>query len=156
MRNVSPAILVDTNVLVYVYDPRDQVKQRQAAIVLDKLLRTEQVVLSVQCLTEFFNTVTRRLPEPLTPAEASVRVERLTRLCRVLELTPLAVLECLPRHCGAQAVLLGCPHLGSSQAQPDTVSPDGGCQARALPRGRSGTCTPFDPAFDLDALSSGP
>ena len=76
-----------------VCDPRDHDKQRQAAIVLDKLIRTEQVVLSVQCLTEFFNTVTRRLPEPLTPAEASVRVERLTRLCHVLELTPLAVLE---------------------------------------------------------------
>ena len=147
MRNVSPAILVDTNVLVYVYDPRDHVKQRQAAIVLDKLIRTQQVVLSVQCLTEFFNTV--------TPAEASVRVERLTRLCHVLELTPLAVLEgCrgTVEHglsfwdalIWAVAKRNRIPYLLTEDAE----------HGRFLEGVRF--LNPFDPAFDLDALSSGP
>ena len=155
MRNVSPAILVDTNVLVYVYDPRDQVKQRQAAIVLDKLLRTEQVVLSVQCLTEFFNTVTRRLPEPLTPAEASVRVERLTRLCRVLELTPLAVLECcrgtVEHRLSFWDALIWT--VAKRNRIPYLLTEDAK-HGRFLEGVRF--LKPFDPAFDLDALSSGP
>lgn len=93
MRNVLNAFLIDTNVLVYVYDPRDLSKQSRAMEVLDRLVGNQCAVLSVQCLTEFFNVVTRRLPEPLTGEEAWVRVERLSRVCRILDLTPGVVLE---------------------------------------------------------------
>lgn len=93
MTNASNAFLVDTNVLVYAYDPRDRPKQERALLVIDSLIASERAVLSVQCLSEFFSVSTRRLPERMTPEEARVRVERLARACRVLDLTPTIVLE---------------------------------------------------------------
>lgn len=51
------------------------------------------MVLSVQCLSEFFNATTRRLPERLSPLEALTQLERFVRSCRVYPLTPAAALE---------------------------------------------------------------
>lgn len=93
MTNASNALLVDTNILVYMYDPRDRTKQKQAVRVFDALVISHRAVLSVQCLSEFFGVVTRRLLEPITPQEALIRVERLSRVCRVLDLTSIVVLE---------------------------------------------------------------
>jgi predicted nucleic acid-binding protein len=86
-------ILVDTNVLVYPYDSRDKGKQAQARSVLDIVVLSGRAVLSVQCLTEFFRSTRWRLPEPLSPDEALVRVEHLARLCRVLNMTAPVVIE---------------------------------------------------------------
>lgn len=93
MTNVSNAFLLDTNVLVYAHDPRDRAKQERALLILDGLIRSGRAVLSVQCLSEFFRVVTRRLPEPMTPAHALAQVERLVRSCHILDLTPAVVLE---------------------------------------------------------------
>jgi predicted nucleic acid-binding protein len=89
----SDAFLLDTNVLVYAYDPRDRTKQERALLVLDRLIQRERAALSGQCLSEFFSVVTQRLPEPLTRTEAITHVERLSRACHVLALTPGVVLE---------------------------------------------------------------
>ena len=86
-------ILVDTNILVYLYDPRDLEKQERAREVLDQLVAHSQAVLSVQCLTEFFRTVRWRLPDPLGPEDALLRVTRLAGACRVLDLTASIVLQ---------------------------------------------------------------
>jgi predicted nucleic acid-binding protein len=93
MTNALNAILVDSNILVYAYDPRDRRKQELAVLVIDRLIEAGMAVLSVQCLSEFFNATTRKLPERLSPAEALERVTRLARSCRILDLTPAAVLE---------------------------------------------------------------
>ncbi len=93
MTNALNAFLIDSNILVYVYDPRDKRKQELAAILVDRLITAGQAVLSVQCLTEFFNATTRKLPERLSPVQATERVSRLIRSCRILDLTPDAVLE---------------------------------------------------------------
>jgi len=93
MRNVSSAILVDSNILVYAFDPRDLRKQRIAAELIETLVEREQAVLSVQCLPEFFNATTRKLPEPLRPSDAHREVERFVLTCPVFDLTPSAVLE---------------------------------------------------------------
>jgi predicted nucleic acid-binding protein len=93
MTNASSATLVDSNILVYAFDPRDLAKQRLAIDLLERLTQTQQAVLSVQCLSEFYSAVTRKLPERLTPAIALEQVARLTRACRVFDLTPVAVLE---------------------------------------------------------------
>jgi predicted nucleic acid-binding protein len=87
------AFLVDTNVLVYAHDPRDRRKQERALEVLDRLIPHGLAVLSVQCLTEFFRAVRWKLPEPLDPQEALAQVERLIRACRVLDLTPMVVID---------------------------------------------------------------
>ncbi|MBM2827022.1 MAG: PilT protein [Dehalococcoidia bacterium] len=93
MTNGSIGFLIDTNILIYTHDPRDRTKQQQATSVLRHLFQSGQAVLSVQCLTEFFNVATRRLPEPMTRADALAEVERFSQLCRVIDLTPAVVLE---------------------------------------------------------------
>lgn len=93
MTNGWSAFLVDSNVLVYAFDPRDQRKRRQAVVVLERLVSSGRGVLSVQCLSEFFNVVTRRLPEPIPARMALLELERFARLWRILELTPVVVLE---------------------------------------------------------------
>lgn len=53
------ATLVDTNVLVYVFDPGDPRKQRIAAESLDRGLRLDSVRLAHQTVVEFVSAVTR-------------------------------------------------------------------------------------------------
>jgi predicted nucleic acid-binding protein len=77
------ASLVDTNVLVYRFDPRDPVKQRRADEILRNGLSDASVVLVHQCIVEFVAAVTRPRQDlggaPLLPLdEARVKAERLT------------------------------------------------------------------------------
>ena len=93
MRSDLAGFLVDSNILIYVHDPRDQTKQERAFEVLDRLIKSKSAVISVQCLSEFFSTVRWKLPEPLSQLHALAQVESFTLTCRVLSLTPHAVLE---------------------------------------------------------------
>jgi predicted nucleic acid-binding protein len=61
------SILVDTNVLVYAYDPRDPTKNLHAQALLKALHDHKAGYLSVQSLAEFMNT-TRKLAIPPTTA----------------------------------------------------------------------------------------
>ncbi|HXG36684.1 MAG TPA: PIN domain-containing protein [Dehalococcoidia bacterium] len=89
------AFLVDANVLVYAYDPTDGRKRERAISILDHLSATQLGVLSVQVLGEFFVTVTRKIPSPLTPNQAERSVTNYIRSWPVFDLTPLIVLEAL-------------------------------------------------------------
>jgi len=151
MRNGLPVLLVDTNVLVYMYDPRDVQKQDRAGEVFDRLVNERRAVLSVQCLSEFFSTVTRRLPQHMTQLQAIERIDRLSHVCDVLDLTPQSVLD------GCQAVVQhpmsiwdaliwavaranGVPYILTEDSDHGRVV--GGVRY----------ANPFAPAFDLDAL----
>ena len=87
------AILVDTNVLVYAYDPTDGAKRSQAGAVLRKMMAEDTAVLSAQILGEFFVTVTRKIPSPLTVLEAQERITNYLSSAPVYNVTPLIVLE---------------------------------------------------------------
>jgi len=93
MTNVSHGFLIDTNVLVYPYDPRDVAKQQQALLVVRTLVTQNRAILSTQCLTELFNVVANRLPQRMSVSEARARVEALSESCRVIEVTLMVVLE---------------------------------------------------------------
>ena len=93
MRNGSSAFLVDTNVLVYAYDPTDRTKRERAIAVLERLGSQHMGALSSQILGEFFVTVTRKIPSPLTPAEAERSVTHYVRSWVVYDLTELVILE---------------------------------------------------------------
>jgi predicted nucleic acid-binding protein len=74
------AALVDTNVLVYVYDPRAPAKQRRAQQILLEGLKADSVRLPHQALVEFVAAVTRPTPAgpPLLPvADARREAEEL-------------------------------------------------------------------------------
>jgi predicted nucleic acid-binding protein len=61
MRNGPTAFFVDTNVLVYAYDPEEGDKRSQAMRVLARLGTTRRGSISAQVLGEFFVTVTRKI-----------------------------------------------------------------------------------------------
>jgi predicted nucleic acid-binding protein len=61
---------IDTNILIYAYDVDAGVKHRVAAALLKQLWEEETGVLSTQVIQEFYVNVTRKIPSPLTPAQA--------------------------------------------------------------------------------------
>lgn len=88
-------ILLDTNVIVYLFDQNQAAKQAQAAALLLVLQELGIARLSAQSLSEFCAVVTRRLEPPLSPAETLVQVEHFTRSFPTLPVTSLVVLEAL-------------------------------------------------------------
>lgn len=81
------ATLVDTNVLVYLYDPHSPEKQRRAEALLREGVKTDSVRLPHQALVEFVAAVTRttRSTGPLLPvAEARREAEELLSMFGVL------------------------------------------------------------------------
>jgi predicted nucleic acid-binding protein len=69
------AVLVDTNILVYRYDPRDPRKQRIADDLLRTGLQRDSVRLPHQVLIEFHAVVKRSIPSygPLLNSEDALR-----------------------------------------------------------------------------------
>jgi len=88
-----PAILIDTNVLVYAYDRREFARQKHAIGVLERLHVLGSGRLSVQSLAEFFRAVTRGPHPILKVTEAAQQVEHLARGWPVIDLSPMIVLE---------------------------------------------------------------
>jgi predicted nucleic acid-binding protein len=88
-----PPILIDTNLLIYLYDPNQPDKQKQSELVLEQLELTRNGRLSVQALAEFFSVATRKLSRSLTSAQALNQVTLFTRLWPVFDLTPMIVME---------------------------------------------------------------
>jgi predicted nucleic acid-binding protein len=85
------AALVDTNVLVYVFDPTDPRKQRIAAELLDRGLHENSIRIPHQAIVEFVAVTTRQRgrgqhakPPLLTPRAAHREAEELLSLFEVL------------------------------------------------------------------------
>ena len=89
------AVLIDSNILVYAYDSRFEVKRARAIDTLAAVGSARLGCLSTQNLAEFF-AVVRRGPSPMLTAEAaSARVEIYMRTWRILDLTPAVIREAL-------------------------------------------------------------
>lgn len=71
------AALVDTDVLVHRYDPRDPQKQQIATRVLRDGLANNSIRIAHQSIVEFYAAVTRPDQLILEPAEATQEVEEL-------------------------------------------------------------------------------
>lgn len=85
--------LIDTNILVYVYDRSEPAKQALALALLRQMPYSGAGAISTQTLAEFYNAVTRRLKENLSPAEAYERLQNLEQSWPVITVTPAVVLE---------------------------------------------------------------
>ena len=70
MPAAEPLVFVDTNILLYAHDSAAGRKRDDAAVLLAELWRDRRGALSVQVLQEFFVNVTRKIPKPLTLAQA--------------------------------------------------------------------------------------
>jgi predicted nucleic acid-binding protein len=87
--------LADSNLLIYVYDARDLTKQQRAMSVTEGLVERGAGTVSTQVLGEFFNTVTRKLPTPLTMQEAEQEVQNIVTAWNVVDLTSAIVLDAI-------------------------------------------------------------
>lgn len=65
----------DTNILVYANDSSEKVKQKIARDLIRDTLNKQTGVISVQVLSEFWVTVTRKLKEPLSFEIAEKEIE---------------------------------------------------------------------------------
>jgi len=72
---------VDTNILVYAYDSSTPSKREIAKNILTKLWGERTGALSVQVLQEFYVTVTRKIPKPLTTSVAQEIVASYASWC---------------------------------------------------------------------------
>ena len=88
-----PPILIDTNLLVYLYDTGSPRKAAVARRVLDRLELTRSGRLSVQSLTEFIHVSTRKIDPPISRDEALTQATLFARMWPIFGLTPLIVLE---------------------------------------------------------------
>lgn len=88
-------ILLDTNLLVYIYDSLDRTKHDRAIEVVDRLIRTNRAVISTQVIGEFFMATTRAKRPLLTPAEALARMRNYLAACHVVDVTQLISLEAI-------------------------------------------------------------
>ena len=87
----SRKAFVDTNVLLYAYDPSEAAKQPIARDLLASLWDQHGGVLSTQVLQEFYNAATRKLPLPLSRDEAREVVD-LYRAWPVVTIDPALIL----------------------------------------------------------------
>jgi len=87
------AILIDTNILVYSFDLAEPQKKAIARELLAQLQLYQQGHLSIQCVAEFFNVVSRGILPKMTAEDASVQVEFFLHSFPVYPLTSAIVRE---------------------------------------------------------------
>ncbi|MBO3461032.1 PIN domain-containing protein [Aetokthonos hydrillicola Thurmond2011] len=92
---MNARVLLDTNILVYIYDSFDPVKQERAITIVDKLIQTNRAVISTQIMGEFFIATTRAKRQLLEISEASDRVRNYMNASHVVEVTQLIILEAI-------------------------------------------------------------
>jgi predicted nucleic acid-binding protein len=88
-------VLIDTNLLVYVFDFGEPEKQRAALKIVDELQLGQKGCLSIQSLSEFINATTRGASPILKIEEALKQIEDFIEAFPVFLLTPTIVLEAI-------------------------------------------------------------
>lgn len=73
---MTAPVFVDTNILVYAHDLSSGRKSEIAGNLLRQLWDSERGAVSLQVLNEYFVNVTRKIPRPLSIAEAQNHVRR--------------------------------------------------------------------------------
>ena len=92
---MAGSVLVDTNVLVYMMDPRDLTKRAHAARLISRLQSDSRGVLSQQVLSEFARVSSERVPEGPSRKELIDAVGDFGRTWRILPVTPAVIAEAL-------------------------------------------------------------
>lgn len=87
MTGSLPGVLVDSNVLVYAYEPATSRKQEVAVSVLDHLHSRGAGVLSVQVLGETYRVLTQKTASRLPASVAEERVRNLATAWHVVHAT---------------------------------------------------------------------
>ncbi len=88
-----PAILLDTNILVYANDQNNPAKQECAQQIIRVLYTESQGYLSIQSFSEFSNVAIRKSRLSLSLEQVVEQISWFVRIFRLLDLTPLVILE---------------------------------------------------------------
>lgn len=75
----ADSVFVDTNVLIYAHDIEAGERHRRAAELVAELWNERNGVTSVQVLQEFYVNTTRKIPVPLSRADAREVIRNYTR-----------------------------------------------------------------------------
>jgi len=67
----------DTNILVYLFDASDPVRQKKATTCFEDAVNSHTIVLSTQVLQEFYAVTTRKLKPAIAPERAAQHVNLL-------------------------------------------------------------------------------
>lgn len=88
-----PHVLVDTNVIVYLYDKDALVRQRTAQSTLSRLLDENAGCVSSQCLSEFANVALKKFRPRFSAEGIRSELVALAQVWPVYEVTPEVVVE---------------------------------------------------------------
>ena len=145
--------LVDTNVLVYSYDQTDGGKRARAAEVLRIVGPSGNGVLSTQVLSEFFVTVTRKIPTPLSQFDAAQIITRYIESWVVYYITSFVVSEAIRGVLTHQLSYYDSLIWATARLnQVTSIITEDGQHGRLLEGVRY--LNPFHPQFDLAAIET--
>jgi predicted nucleic acid-binding protein len=88
---VAPTVFLDTNVVVYAHDGSEPTKGAAAQALISALVSRGWPLLSVQVLSEFYWSATRKIQMRLSHDEAVAAIARLNALTKVIDMTPALV-----------------------------------------------------------------
>ncbi len=91
------ASFLDTNVLLCFVDETEPAKKERAAEIVDRDLRSGNIVLSTQVLQEFYSNATRKLQKPLSSEVAEETVREFTRSAQVVQVDIAVILAAVAR-----------------------------------------------------------
>jgi predicted nucleic acid-binding protein len=150
--SAAGTIFLNTNVLVYAHDRSEAVKGPLASSVLNRIAAAGPPLISIQVLSEFYWTATRKIPAKLTDGQARAEIQRFRALAQIVPLDWSLfdrALQIVNRHgiplwdaqILAAAAIRGATHVLSEDFQ----------HGQTL----EGVTflNPFDPGFDLSSLS---
>jgi predicted nucleic acid-binding protein len=81
---MSAEAFLDTNILIYCFDPGEPGKQRRAREIVESALRDGRAVIGTQVIQEFLNLATRKFAAAFTGHDLRTYLETvLWPLCRV-------------------------------------------------------------------------
>jgi len=81
--------LVDTNVLIYAFDPRDPAKKRRAESLIRTLSDANCLVISTQVLNEFCSVLLRgKTGRAMNETQLSDFIDEMMAIAEVVQLTP--------------------------------------------------------------------
>jgi predicted nucleic acid-binding protein len=86
-------VLIDTNLLIYLYNQNEPVKQSQSQAVLGELQKSGAGRLSVQSLSEFANIAIKKLSPSLSATEVAEQVFLFRNVFPVHMVTPSIVAD---------------------------------------------------------------
>ncbi len=93
MNQITSRVLIDTNVLVYLFDSNESLRQNQAAAILKLFRGTKLGCLSSQCLSEFVSVTTRGSHPILTKEKMYVELQRFQQIFSIIPVNYSIVLE---------------------------------------------------------------